>query len=72
MTSPRRRQDRPVEAVSLKITFRASKETTSRIKEAIPSARISGGVCHVNLEAKGPAEMAEKARVLLEKLRTIV
>jgi len=72
MTSPRRRQDRPVESLALKITFRAGSETTARIKEAIPSARVSDGVCHISLEAKEPAEMAEKARVLLEKLRTVV
>jgi len=72
MTSPRRRQDKPVESVALKITFRAGRETIARIREAIPSARVSGGVCHVSLEAKEPAEMAEKARVLLEKLRAVV
>jgi len=72
LTSPRRRQDRPVESVALKITFRASRETTARIREAVPSVQVKGGVCRVTLEAKEPAEMAEKAKEILEKLRAAV
>ena len=72
MTSPRRRQDRPVESVALKITFRANRETAARIREAVPSAQVRGGVCRLTLEAKETAEMAEKAKEILEKLRAAV
>jgi len=69
MSSRRRRRDRPIESLALKITFRADRDSASRVKRLIPSARVSGGVCRIELEAKEPAEMAEKAREVLEKLR---
>lgn len=72
MTLPRRRPDRPIESVELRISFRADRETSRKIKETIPSALVKGGVCEVKIEAEQPAEMAEKARTLLEKIRTIV
>ena len=69
MNSRRQRQDRPIESLALKITFRADRESAARIRELLPSVQVRGGVCRVELEAKEPAEMAEKARVVLEKLR---
>jgi hypothetical protein len=69
MTSPRRRPDRPIESVALKITFRADRTITSKIKELVPSAAVRGGVCEVKIEAEHPAEVAEKARAILEKIR---
>jgi hypothetical protein len=72
LTSPRRRRDSPVESVELKITFRADRETRERIAKAVPDAKLRGGVCEVKIEAEQPAEVAEKARALLEKLRTVV
>ncbi|MDG7007395.1 MAG: hypothetical protein JRN06_04025 [Nitrososphaerota archaeon] len=55
--------------MSLKLTFRASREELARIREAVPSAVTRGGVCEVRIEAEQPAEVAEKARALLEKIR---
>ena len=72
MNSRRQRQDRPIESLALKIAFRADGESAARIKELLPSVQIRGGVCRVELEAKEPAEMAEKAREVLEKLRAIM
>jgi hypothetical protein len=69
MNSRRQRQDRPIESLALKIAFRADGETAARIRELLPTAQIRGGVCRVELEAKEPAEMAEKARQILEKVR---
>ena len=69
MTSRRQGQDRPVESLALKITFRADRESAARIREQISTARIHGGVCRVELEASDPAEMANMAREVLEKLR---
>ena len=56
----------------LKIQFRADKETAARIRELVPSAVVRGGVCEVKIEAEQPAEVAEQAKVLLEKIRTVV
>ncbi|HXW94462.1 MAG TPA: hypothetical protein VEJ19_01995 [Nitrososphaerales archaeon] len=72
MNSRRRRQDRPIESLTLKIAFRAEGESAARIRELLPRAQVRGGVCTVELEAKEPAEMAEKAREVLEKLRPVM
>ena len=71
MSSRRQRQDRPIESLALKIAFRPDRESLAKVRELFPSARFSGGVCRVELEAKEPAEMAEKARQVLEKLRSV-
>jgi hypothetical protein len=71
-TSPRQRPDRPIESVALKIQFRADRETTARIRELVPSAVVRGGVCEVKIEAEQPAEVAEQAKILLEKIRAVV
>ena len=71
MTLPRRSQDRPVEAVKLRIALRTDRETAKRIKEAIPSAVVTGGRCEVRIEDPQPAAVIEKARAVLEKLRAI-
>jgi hypothetical protein len=71
LTSRRQRHDRPIESLALKITFRADSQAAARIRELLPTARVSGGVCRVELEATEPAEMAEKAKALLEKLRAV-
>jgi hypothetical protein len=72
LTSPRRRQDRPIEYVALKVTFRADRETTARIREAVPSAVVRGGVCEVKVEAEQPGEVAEKAKAILDKIRAAI
>ena len=71
MTSPRRRLDRPIEAVELRITFRADRATSKKIKEAIPSARMKDGGCEVRIEAREPGEVAERAKEMLERIRKI-
>ncbi len=72
MTSPRRKPDRPIESVSLKVSFRAGREETAKIKRAIPTAVVREGVCEVRMDAVEPSEVEEKAKALLEKLRTVV
>jgi hypothetical protein len=72
MTSPRRRQDSPVEFVTLKIAFKADKKMAISIKEAFPSAKVRNGECEFRIEAEKPAEVTEKARELLEKIRSII
>jgi hypothetical protein len=69
---PRRSRGRPIESVALKITFKADKETTAKIRGAIPSAVGRKGGCEVNIEAEHPNDVAEKAKVILEKIRTVV
>lgn len=71
MTSRRRRPDRPIQFVALKITFRADKKMTAAIRESFPSAKVHSGLCEVKIEAEGPEEVAEKARELLDKVRSV-
>ncbi len=71
MTSPRRRQGRPIEAVELRISFRADRDTSKKIREAIPYAKIRGGVCEVRIQAEEPSVVAERAKEVLDRVRTI-
>lgn len=72
MTSPRQRQDRPIESVELKISFRGDRETIGKVRDLVPGAVMRGSVCEVSIEGEHPAEVAEKARAILEKIRTVV
>lgn len=72
MTSHRRRQDRPIESIVLRIRFKANRKEIARIREAVPSAVMRRGACEVRIEADRPADVAAKAKELLEKLRTVV
>jgi hypothetical protein len=71
MNSPRRRPDRAIESVELRISFSADKETSKRVREAIPSAVLKKGVCLVRIDAKGPEEVADQAKEILDRIRDI-
>ena len=71
MNSPRRRRDRPVGSVELRISIRADKATSRKIKEALPSAVETAGGCVVDFSAEEPEDVAVAARELLEKVRAI-
>ena len=71
MTSPRQSPARPIESVELRISFRADRETSKMIKEAIPYARAKGGVVEVKIRAREPSEVAEKAKEVLDRLRAV-
>jgi hypothetical protein len=57
--------------VALKITFRADRETTEKIKKAVPSAIVRNGACEVRIEGEQPGEVAERAKELLDKIRDV-
>ena len=69
-TSPKRRQPSPIESVALKISFRADRATAARVKQAVPWAVVRNGACELKIEGEQPGEVADKAREVLEKLRT--
>lgn len=71
MNSPRRRPDRPIESVELRISFRADKDTSRKIREAVPSAVLKGRTCEIKIQAENPAEVAERAKEVLDKVRAI-
>ncbi|HKT22609.1 MAG TPA: hypothetical protein VJR06_08380 [Nitrososphaerales archaeon] len=70
MTSPRRSQGKPIESVALKIVFRAGKDAGTRIKKAVPSAKLRGGTCEVRVDGEQPGEVAERAKDILEAIRS--
>ncbi|HEY6283430.1 MAG TPA: hypothetical protein VIW22_05840 [Nitrososphaerales archaeon] len=57
--------------MALKIAFRADMRTAAVIRKSFPSARVNKGLCEVKIEAERPAEAIEKARELLEKIRSV-
>jgi hypothetical protein len=70
MTSHRPKPDRPIRFVELKIAFRADRRTTVSIRQSLPSAKLRNGLCEVKIQSEQPMEVAEKARELLEKIRS--
>ena len=70
-TLARRSPDRPIESVELRISFRADRDTTEAIKQAIPSAVLRNGVCILKIEGEQPGDVAERAREVLEKIRAM-
>ena len=70
-TSRRPKPDRPIQLVEMKIAFKADRKATASIRESFPSAKSRNGVCEVNIESEGPAEAVDKARELLEKIRSV-
>jgi hypothetical protein len=68
MTSARRRSE-PIESVKLEVSLRTDKKTADRVKEAFPEARIRAGRCELTLEGREPSELAEKMKILAERLR---
>jgi len=62
----------PIESVHLTISIRADRETAGKIKELIPSARLREGSCELKLEGEQPAEVAQEAEEMMEKLREVV
>lgn len=72
MTSSRRRTDSPIRSVELRITFDADRTTASRVRKALPSVVFRHGVCEVEIFGEHPAQVEEKARLVLEKLRPVV
>lgn len=66
MSSPKRRRDRPIESVSLKLTFMADKGAFERVRKKVPSAVLKDGKCEVVIGGEAPAEVAKKAKKVLE------
>ena len=71
MTSPRRSQGKPVESVSLRITFAADGREAARIRKALPGVVVRGGACEVEIESTDPGTAAKKAKDILGKLRGV-
>jgi len=71
LTLARRRPDRPIESVELRISFRADRATAEATKLAVPTAVLSNGVCILKIEGEQPGDVADKAREVLEKIRGV-
>ena len=71
MKPRRRRQGSPIESVSIRITFRADKDSLARLLESVPGARVKGSACEVLIEGGGPQEAADEAKALLDRIRAV-
>jgi hypothetical protein len=62
----------PVESVELTISIKADKATAERIKGLVPSAKVRSGTCEMKLAGEHPADLAQRAEELMEKLREVI
>jgi len=68
---PTKRGD-PIESVELRISIKADKATSERIRVLVPSAKVRRGSCELWVSGKSPAEVARKAEEIMEALREVV
>jgi hypothetical protein len=71
LTSRRQSRARPIEFVQLRISFKADRPNSAKIKQAVPGVVLRPGGCEVKVEGENPGEVADRAREILEKLRSI-
>jgi hypothetical protein len=69
LTSPRRKQGKPIRSVKLRVRFKADRKTLLRIKRAVPEARWKRGELEVTVEGSGPAQVADAAKALSDRVR---
>lgn len=62
----------PVESVELTISIKADRATAERIKGLVPSAKVKSGTCEMKLAGEHPADLAQRAEELMEKLRGVI
>ena len=61
----------PIESVELTVSIRADRVTAEKIKSLIPSAKVRSGTCEVKLAGERPADVAQRAEEVMEKLREV-
>ena len=70
-TLARRSRDRPILSVGLKISFRADMRTARAVKNAVPDTIVRNGVCVLKIEGEQPGEVVDRAREVLEEVRSL-
>ena len=68
----RRKASEPVEFVELTVSIRADRATAERIRELVPKARVKRGSCELKVVGERPADVAQRAEEMMEKLRDVV
>ena len=69
---PRPRRGRPIESVELSVVFRTDRITAERIKDLVPSVNLRSSGCEVVIKGENPGEVAERAKEILDKVRTVI
>jgi hypothetical protein len=62
----------PIESVELTVSIKTSRATAAKIKALIPTAKVRDGTCVVKLVGERPADVAQRAEEMMEKLREVV
>ena len=70
--SPKQSHVRPIESVQLKVSIRTGRGTAVRIKGLVGSTRLLRSGCEITIEGQSPAEVATKARGVLDAVRAAV
>jgi len=69
LTSPRRKQGKPIRSVKLRVGFKADRKTLLRIKRAVPEARWKTGELEVTVEGSEPAQVIDATKALSDRVR---
>jgi hypothetical protein len=69
---PRPKHGKPIESVELSVVFRTNRRTAARIKDLVPSVNLRSGGCEVVIEGENPGEVAERAKEILDKVRSVI
>jgi hypothetical protein len=67
-----KKRNDPIEQVELKISIRASRATSERIRSLVPSAKLRKGSCELRVAGESPGEVAQKAEEMMETLREVL
>ena len=62
----------PIESVELRVSIRADRETSDRIRQLFPSARARNGGIELKVTGEKPSDVAARAEEMLLKLREAV
>jgi hypothetical protein len=68
----KRKAAEPIESVELTVSIKADRATAERIRGLVPSAKVKSGSCEVRVVGERPADVAQRAEEIMEKLREVL
>jgi hypothetical protein len=71
LSSSRRSQDNPIESVELRVKLRLAKGVADQLALKFPEGVVKGGGFEIVFRGKGPSDIEQRAKDLLEALRRV-